>query len=175
VSAFSFFLFSSGPDSEVPFVGYGLTETCGMCAFLPPELLTYGPVGVPAPCVEIKFVDCPDLGYFSSADSSSSSTPLSSSLAQKANLPQGEILLRGESVTKGYFGREDLNADESIFTKDGWFRTGDIGQWNEDGTLSVIDRCVVRSRAPCFVLIRNTICLARLKNLVKMQGGEVWF
>ena len=135
---------------EVSFVGYGLTETCGMCAFLPPELLTYGPVGVPAPCVEIKFVDCPDLGYFSSADPSSSSTPLSSSLAQKANLPQGEILLRGESVTKGYFGREDLNTDESIFTKDGWFRTGDIGQWNEDGTLSVIDRCVVHLRGAFF-------------------------
>ena len=128
-----------------------MTETCGMCAFLPPELLAYGPVGVPAPCIEIKFLDCPDLGYFSSANSSSSSTQPSSSLAQKANLPQGEILLRGESVTKGYFGREDLNADENIFTKDGWFRTGDIGQWNEDGTLSVIDRCVRRSRAPFFL------------------------
>ena len=150
-----------------------------MCAFLPPELLTYGPVGVPAPCIEIKFVDCPDLGYFSSADPSSSSTPLSSSLAQKANLPQGEILLRGESVTKGYFGREDLNADESIFTKDGWFRTGDIGQWNEDGTLSVIDRCVLHSRALLPELFEagftDTIYMPRLKNLVKMQSGEVCF
>ena len=175
VSVF-FFLFSSGPDSEVLFVGYRLTETCGMCAFLLPELLTYGPVGVPAPCVEIKFVDCPDLGYFSSADPSSSSSPLSSSLAQKANLPQGEILLRGESVTKGYFGREDLNADESVFTKDGWFRTGDIGQWNEDGTLSVIDRYVVRLRGPFSVAgCTDMICVARLKNLVKMQSGKVYF
>ncbi|KAJ3517351.1 hypothetical protein NLJ89_g568 [Agrocybe chaxingu] len=123
--------------------GYGLTETCGMCALLPPELLSVGPVGVPAPSVEIKLLDCPEMGYFSSTDSSSSSTT--------SHLPQGEVCIRGPSVTSGYFNRPDLNNDEEIFTKDGWFRTGDVGQWNEDGTLSIIDR---------------------LKNLVKMQSGE---
>jgi long-chain acyl-CoA synthetase len=46
-------IFSLG-YSVIHFEGYGLTETCGMCAFLPPELLTYGPVGIPAPCIEIK-------------------------------------------------------------------------------------------------------------------------
>jgi long-chain acyl-CoA synthetase len=30
-----------------------------------------------------------------------------------------------------------------VFTKDGWLRTGDVGQWNSDGTLSLIDRYVV--------------------------------
>ena len=55
-------------------------------------------------------------------------------------------------MTKGYYKRPDLNSDENIFTKDGWLRTGDIGQWNKDGTLSLIDR---------------------LKNLVKLQNGEV--
>lgn len=64
----------------------------------------------------------------------------------------GEILIRGPSVTKGYYKRDDLNNDRSIFTEDGWFRTGDVGQWNPDGTLSVIDR---------------------IKNLVKLSGGEV--
>jgi long-chain acyl-CoA synthetase len=136
----SVLIFSLG-YSEIRFEGYGLTETCGMCAFLPPELLTYGPVGIPAPCVEIKLLDCPDLGYFSSMDSPSS--PSSSTMACVAHLPQGEILLRGASVTKGYFARDDLNGDENIFTKDGWFRTGDVGQWNADGTLSLIDRWVL--------------------------------
>jgi len=65
--------------------------------------------------------------------------------------PQGEICIRGPSVTKGYYKRPDLNEDENVFTKDGWLRTGDIGQWNADGTLAVIDR---------------------LKNLIKLQSGE---
>ncbi|KDR71502.1 hypothetical protein GALMADRAFT_102472 [Galerina marginata CBS 339.88] len=132
--------------------GYGLTETCGMGAFLPPELLTFESVGVPGPCLEIKLLDCPDMGYFSSTEpQTSDSSTGGSSMSNSSHLPQGEICLRGESVTKGYFNRPDLNDDESIFTKDRWFRTGDIGQWNEDGTLSIIDR---------------------MKNLVKLQSGE---
>jgi len=52
----------------------------------------------------------------------------------------GEILIRGPSVTKGYFKRPEINAE--TFTEDGWLKTGDIGQWNADGTLSIIDRYV---------------------------------
>lgn len=66
----------------------------------------------------------------------------------------GEILIRGNAVTTGYYKRPDLNEDPSVFTADGWFRTGDVGQWNEDGTMSIIDR---------------------VKNLVKLSGGEVSF
>ncbi|TFK20131.1 acyl-CoA synthetase [Coprinopsis marcescibilis] len=113
---------------------YGMTETCGMCALLPPEYQQYGVAGLPVPSVEIKFLDIPDMGYTSENDP-----------------PQGEICLRGPSLMKGYFKRPDLNEDPTVFTKDGWFRTGDIGQWNKDGTLSVIDR---------------------LKNLIKLQSGE---
>lgn len=114
--------------------GYGLTETCGMCAVLPPELMQYGAVGLPVPCCEVKLVDITETGYLSSNDP-----------------PQGEICIRGPSVVKGYFKRDDLNNDPSIFAPDGFFHTGDIGQWNPDGTLSIIDR---------------------IKNLVKLQGGE---
>jgi len=67
------------------------------------------------------------------------------------NPPQGEIWIRGPSVTKGYYKRDDLNKDPTIFTEDGWFRTGDVGQWNPDGSMSIIDR---------------------IKNLVKLSGGE---
>ncbi|OJT11328.1 Long-chain-fatty-acid--CoA ligase 1 [Trametes pubescens] len=114
--------------------GYGMTESCGMCAIMPPEFMQYNTVGLPLPSIEIKLLDVPDAGYRSTNE-----------------LPQGEVCIRGPSVTKGYYKRDDLNNDETIFTKDGWLRTGDVGQWNADGTLSLIDR---------------------IKNLVKLQGGE---
>ena len=109
----------------VTFIGYGMTESCGMCAILPPELMRYESVGLPVPSIEIKLLDVVDAGYLAS------NTP-----------PQGEVCIRGDSVLKGYYKRPDLNSDENIFTKDGWLRTGDIGQWNADGTLSLIDRYV---------------------------------
>ncbi|KAG5643653.1 hypothetical protein DXG03_000533 [Asterophora parasitica] len=114
--------------------GYGMTESCGMCAILPPELMRYDSVGVPVPSIEVKLRDVAEAGYLSSN-----------------NPPQGEVCIRGPSVTSGYFKRPDLNSDETIFTKDGWMRTGDVGQWNPDGTLSLIDR---------------------IKNLIKLQSGE---
>ncbi|KAF8064402.1 long-chain-fatty-acid-CoA-ligase [Lyophyllum atratum] len=114
--------------------GYGMTESCGMCAILPPELMRFDSVGVPVPSIEVKLRDVPDAGYTSSNDPQ-----------------QGEVCIRGPSVTKGYYKRPDLNEDETIFTKDGWLRTGDVGQWNSDGTLSLIDR---------------------IKNLIKLQSGE---
>lgn len=113
--------------------GYGMTETCGMCSILPPEMMAYNTVGVPVPSCEVKLMDVPDAGYFSTN-----------------NPPQGEVCIRGPSVVQGYYKRPDLNADESVF-KDGWLRTGDVGQWNPDGTLSIIDR---------------------LKNLIKLASGE---
>jgi long-chain acyl-CoA synthetase len=112
--------------------GYGLTESCGMCAILPPDFMQYGSVGVPVPSIEVKLVDFPDANYFAT------NTP-----------PQGEVWIRGNSITKGYFKRDDVTKES--FTEDGWFKTGDIAQWNKDGTLSIIDR---------------------KKNLIKLSGGE---
>lgn len=98
-----------------------------------PELFSVGPVGVPVPCCEIKLVDVPEANYFSTNEPK----------------PQGEIWVRGSSITKGYFKQEELTKE--TITEDGWLRTGDVGEWNEDGTLSVIDR---------------------IKNLVKLSNGE---
>ena len=96
-----------------------------MCTILPPEFFSFGTAGIPTPSVEIRLRDVPEAGYFANASP-----------------PRGEILMRGPSVTAGYYKRPDLNSDPTIFTEDGWFRTGDIGMWNSDGSLSVIDRFV---------------------------------
>ncbi|KAK6977182.1 long-chain-fatty-acid-CoA ligase [Favolaschia claudopus] len=118
--------------------GYGMTESCGMCAIMPPEVFRYDTVGLPVPSVEIKFRDVPEAGYFSCGRNG-------------ATEERGEVCIRGPSVISGYFKRPDLNEDPTIFAGDGWLRTGDVGQWNEDGTLTLIDR---------------------IKNLVKLAGGE---
>lgn len=112
--------------------GYGLTESTAMACILNPGWMQYGSVGGPVPAAEVKLVDAKEAGYFSTNDP-----------------PQGEIYVRGPAIFKGYFKRPDL--DKEAFTEDGWFKTGDVGQWNKDGTLSIIDR---------------------IKNLVKLSGGE---
>lgn len=50
----------------------------------------------------------------------------------------GEILARGASVFGGY--HDDPEATAAAFTDDGWFKTGDVGRWTEDGFLQIIDR-----------------------------------
>jgi long-chain acyl-CoA synthetase len=102
-------------------MGYGMTESTALSCILPFSMLEYGTVGVPSPAVEVKLVDFEEAGYHATNDP-----------------PQGEILIRGATISKGYFKRDDLTKD--AFTEDGWLMTGDIGQWNANGTLSIIDR-----------------------------------
>ncbi|GAB1315713.1 long-chain fatty acid-CoA ligase [Madurella fahalii] len=112
--------------------GYGLTETCGNGALGCPLQWTPDAIGPIPAAVELKLVSLPELNY--SVDSSP---------------PQGEILIRGAPVVKEYFENPEETA--KAITADGWFKTGDIGEFDEHGHVRVIDR---------------------VKNLVKLQGGE---
>nr|POE82417.1 long-chain-fatty-acid--coa ligase 1 [Quercus suber] len=112
--------------------GYGLTETSAMGALMDPLSWTDSALGELPGSVEVKLVDFPDAGYYAT------NSP-----------PQGEIWIRGDSVAKGYL---DLPKEtEESFTNDGWFKTGDIGEFDSAGQLRIIDR---------------------KKNLVKTLNGE---
>lgn len=56
----------------------------------------------------------------------------------------GEILIKGANVFLGYFKNE--KATEEVFTEDGWFRTGDMGVIDEEGSL------FIRGRSKCMIL-----------------------
>jgi len=51
--------------------------------------------------------------------------------------PRGEICIRGDTLFSGYYKREDLTKEVMV---DGWFHTGDIGEWQPDGSMKIIDR-----------------------------------
>lgn len=53
-------------------------------------------------------------------------------------IENGEILARGRNVFPGYYGNE--SATREAFTRDGWFRTGDLGRIDEQGDLRVLGR-----------------------------------
>lgn len=50
----------------------------------------------------------------------------------------GEVQLRGPWITRGYYGNEA--ASQQALTPDGWFRTGDVAVWDEEGYLEIKDR-----------------------------------
>ena len=99
---------------------------------------TMGHVGPPLPSSEIRLRDVPEMGYL-----------------HTNNPPTGEVLARGPSIFVGYFKNDEATRET---LQNGWIctgeqarrgpwlaprpfrRAGDVGRWNPNGTLSIIDR-----------------------------------
>lgn len=101
--------------------GFGMTEA-GTVLCMPVDAdriaAKAGSSGLPAPTIGLRIVD--DSGR------------------DVAVGEPGEIWLSGPSITPGYWNRPEETA--SAFTADGWLRTGDIGQRDDEGFVTIVDR-----------------------------------
>jgi long-chain acyl-CoA synthetase len=98
--------------------GYGLSETSPAVAFNQLQRPSKpGTVGLPVFGVEVRCLDDQD-------------RPVGVG-------ERGEVVVRGPNVMKGYYNNADATAEAM---RGGWFRTGDIGQFDADGYLSIVDR-----------------------------------
>ena len=99
--------------------GYGLSETSPVLTCNRGDISEWtGTIGLPLPSTEISIRD--DDGH---------ELPIGE---------QGEICARGPQVMAGYWQRPDETA--KAMTKDGFFRTGDIGVMDEQGRVRIVDR-----------------------------------
>jgi len=88
--------------------GYGLTETSPVICVQEQGNMKVGSSGKPLPDVKVKIAD------------------------------DGEILVKGPNVMKGYYKLEKESGE--VFTEDGWFKTGDIGKLDGEGNVYITDR-----------------------------------
>ncbi|CAN5422220.1 class I adenylate-forming enzyme family protein [soil metagenome] len=100
--------------------GYGMTESMAVAATMSGPVFDLKPTasGILSPIIDMRFADA-------SGD-------------VLAAGEEGEIQLRGVTMTLGYWDLPDATRD--AFTKDGWYRTGDVGHLDDDGYLHVTGR-----------------------------------
>ncbi|MBJ7329707.1 MAG: AMP-binding protein [Solirubrobacteraceae bacterium] len=87
---------------------WGMTESAACGTAVPPARPRIGSVGLPLPGNDLEIAD------------------------------DGEILLRGPSLMRGYLGRPEATRD--AIDEDGWLHTGDVGRIDDDGYLWIVDR-----------------------------------
>ena len=88
--------------------GYGLTENTAAACISRPDDLVFGTIGQPFPGTQVKIAD------------------------------DGEVLLRGPHIMRGYRNLPEANAEALL--PDGWLATGDIGELDDAGRLKITDR-----------------------------------
>jgi len=126
--------------------GYGLTENCAGLAMQDPKDLRSGIVGPPNSSCEVKLLSTPEIKDKNGAPYLSTDT---TDVIGNEIFGRGEVLMKGTNLSLGYYRMQDKT--DEVFTKDGFFHTGDIGQFMSDGSIRIVDR---------------------VKNLVKLKGGE---
>jgi long-chain acyl-CoA synthetase len=98
--------------------GYGLTECAPLVTICPYDLDGYnGSIGLPAPSTELKII-----------------------LENGDEAPKGEageLCVKGPQVMQGYYNRPEATAQ---CLKDGWFATGDIATYDDEGFFYIVDR-----------------------------------
>ncbi len=87
---------------------WGMSETTGYGTCNPPDKIKIGTVGPVSPGAEIKLAD------------------------------DGEVLIRGPVVTRGYRNQPEKTAE--AIDAEGWLHTGDVGEFDDDGYLKIVDR-----------------------------------
>lgn len=127
--------------------GYGMTENAGAACAMSPSSPTVGTVGAPICATEIKLVDVPEMEYLHTDMYPASREEFDKQVTFKGDfqphlagrkIPRGEICMRGKNVMMGYLKLESETS--AVLASDGWLRTGDVGQWNLDGSLTIVDR-----------------------------------
>jgi len=86
---------------------YGQTENTGLATAMPPQHIKLGSVGIARPGTEVRLSR------------------------------EGEILLKGPHVFKGYYGKPEKTAETIV---DGWLHTGDVGTIDDEGFVRITDR-----------------------------------
>ncbi len=113
-------------EARIPYaIGYGLTETAPLLAGAAPSQVRLGSTGPQAPGVVLRLENI------------------------NPETRQGEIVALTPSIMLGYY--KNPEATREAFTADGWFRTGDLGEFDKDGWLYI---------------------KGRLKNMIVGPGGE---